>query len=347
MSDTPKEFRFRSFQPGDEPQILALFEQTFHKPLRASHWAWKFRDNPSGRTYVYLAFDGDRCIGQLAMFAISLHAWGRQVDALIAVDNMVHPDYQGKGVLRQLEALANADRPAHLPFLGFANHNSFHAYTQRFGYTFLGKISVAFKPATLAHLRTRGLHWRVAAPFAGAYRRLYALRGPSVDLVPFDRFGERTDDVWERSKAAYGFTSTRTSEYLNWRFDASQFPYEKYEVVLDGSCIGFVVVHLQERFGSQMCWIMDAFLDPLHSKQWFGAAIAAVEEAVKDRCDWISLLPPTAEHAAIMRSRGYRSVPERLLPHPFYFIVRRNQFPDARILDKRNWYLTWSLHDVV
>src|SRR5438552_2402600 len=69
-------FTVRSFRPGDETQILDLFNRSFpHAPRSIEHFRWKYQRNPFGNERISLAFDPDgRLVGHYAGYPVRL--WG-------------------------------------------------------------------------------------------------------------------------------------------------------------------------------------------------------------------------------------------------------------------------------
>ena len=45
----------RPYQPGDERDLVALFQRVFGRPLTETHWRWKLKQLPSPVENVWLA----------------------------------------------------------------------------------------------------------------------------------------------------------------------------------------------------------------------------------------------------------------------------------------------------
>ena len=77
------ELTVRTYQPGDELEILATFNRVFarvdatFRPRSVAFWRWRFRDNPSG-SRILLAFTPEgRVAGQLAVIVQRVRLDGR------------------------------------------------------------------------------------------------------------------------------------------------------------------------------------------------------------------------------------------------------------------------------
>jgi GNAT superfamily N-acetyltransferase len=341
------ELTYRKFQRGDEEAILALYRDTFGHSITREYWEWKYLNNPSGKVYVYLAFDGARCVGQYAMLPNFLSVNGAPVQTLVALDNMVHPDYQRRGILKKLEQMLAAERPDDIPFYTFLNENSFEVYIKKFGWKWLGDLDVMMKPLSVASLaRRKPILW-LAQPLVKAYAAFNSRAATAVAAEPFDTFDADVESLWQRNKSRVGVTMDRSTRLLDWRYNQSPVSYEKFKIVREGQVKGWVIVRVQEKFGANIAWVLDYFLDHDEPLYAWRDALLAVENRLRGRCDFLSLLLPTKQQRAAIKSAGYRRVPPRFLPHRFYFCVRRNDYSNADVLEKQNWYFSWSLHDTL
>lgn len=341
------ELTHRKFQRGDEEAILNLYRETFGHSISREYWEWKYLKNPSGKVFVSLAFDGARCVGQYAMLPNFLCVNGRETNTLVALDNMVHPDYQRRGILKKLEELLAAERPNDIPYYTFLNENSVEVYLKKFGWKWLGELEVMMKPLSVASLaRRKPILW-LAQPFVTMYASFNSRSATAVQAEPFEAFDADIEQLWQRNKPRIGVTMDRCSRVLDWRYNQSPVKYEKFKIFREGVLKGYVVVRLQEKFGANIAWVLDYFLDRDEPLYAWRDALLAVENRLRGRCDFFSLLLPSKERRAAVKSAGYRRVPPKFLPHRFFFCVRQNEFPSADVLDKKNWYFSWSLHDTL
>jgi hypothetical protein len=272
---------------------------------------------------------------------------GAEVNALVALDNMVHPDYQRRGILKTLEQLLAAERPTQIPYYTFLNENSFEVYIKKFGWTWLGELDVMMKPLSVASLARRNPILWLAQPFVKAYARHHRRTQTAVSAVPFDRFDSELDALWQRNKLRLGVTMDRSPRLLEWRYNQSPVKYEKFKILQGATATGFVIVRIQEKFGANIAWVLDWFLDQSQPPDAWRDSLLAVENHLRGRCDFLSVLLPGEAQRAAIHSAGYRRVPPRFLPHQFYFCVRRNDYPCADLLQKQNWFFSWSLHDTL
>lgn len=99
------DFVYRLAKPTDIEQIVSLFEICLGSEGGAptvAFWNWKHNQNPGGVSPVILAWDGDKLIGIRAFMCFKFHNKNEIYKAYRPVDTATDPDYQGKGVFRNL-----------------------------------------------------------------------------------------------------------------------------------------------------------------------------------------------------------------------------------------------------
>lgn len=95
----------REASDRDIPAIVDLLKLSLGEglmPKSAAFWHWKHLDNPFGKSLVFLGLEGDLLVGVRAFMRWEWHQGSRVFKAVRAVDTATHPDFQGKGVFREL-----------------------------------------------------------------------------------------------------------------------------------------------------------------------------------------------------------------------------------------------------
>lgn len=285
------EVRLRAYRPGDESEILRLFERCFHVQRSLEQWNWLYRVNPFGGPWIELAVDpNDRIVGHYSGYPVRFHrqfggGW-RDLVASQVGDTMTAPEVRhlGRGPTSLLARLAatfyarrRADRVAFS--YGF-NTGNIHRFSLRYvGARELEEArQCVLRPARLAE-STRA---------SGRSLRLWGARVEVLD--PRDR---RLDALFERVRHGYRYLVRRDAAYLAWRYGAaSGRDYRAFAVTLRGEILGWSVFR---REGPRLLW-GDALFDPTAT----GAAARLLDHVLEgelgndlEQVDgWFSRNPP-------------------------------------------------------
>ncbi len=336
----------RVYRPGDEDEILVLYESSYGREKGMARWNWHFRQNPFGKSHVVLAFAGTECVGQYALSPMPLSLGESDSRAWIAYDHMIHPDFQGQGLYAQIERFASASLPEPWPHYGFPNQKSFPILTGKFGWLSLGKLDVYVRSATLGYGRRR--HWWMgpASLAVRAWDRVFAPGARRMDFAPVDRFGTDFDRFWAENRRSLGITIARSSSYLNWRFLDGPEQYRSFAVRRAGELVGYAVVKVEQRFGRTMAWVMDAVIAGKEGPSGLAALLAQTHAAVCGECEGVGILLPHRSLRSALRAAGFVRLPRRFLPHETWFILKRGRPGAVGIESLDGWYLTWGMNDI-
>lgn len=139
---TRRAWTVREATAADAEQINRLFVETMQMTRSLDHDRWKFWENPFGDPHVIVAVDGDRIVGQYALWPTPLRLGTSDIKGAQSLDTMTHPDYQGQGMFT---VLANAcfevaqSRGCEVLY-GFPNANSFHGFVKRLNWDHTGDV---------------------------------------------------------------------------------------------------------------------------------------------------------------------------------------------------------------
>lgn len=234
----PVSWRMRELAPEDIPAVGELFHQVMGFARPASHNHWKFVENPAGPPLGMLAVDGERIVGQFALWPVQLELGGEVVLGAQSLDTMTHPDYQGQGIFTKL---ANACmEPAAArgveALYGFPNENSYPAYVKKLHWDHTGDIPIWVR------LLRPSLHPKIP-------RGLRLAADIGVSLLPrgrshgFEIRFEAPDDaamesLIEKSAHRGGCSIHRSLAWMKWRFHpASAMQYEWITVLHRGEVV--------------------------------------------------------------------------------------------------------------
>jgi GNAT superfamily N-acetyltransferase len=274
---------------GDYPAIDAFIREAYEDlaPYKAhDRWRWQFVGNPFGKRGsappVWIAFSGDRVVGQIAVQRCGLRAAGRDMAAGWIVDVMILPAFRGHGLGHRLYegaakngltlvtltmALATrhmAERLGAIALPTMRQWSRIEAPTGRDVSRYL-VARTAYRPnwARAARLVNRlGASSALAfAARAGAGVR-NRLSPPDVAggyvFTPVERFDERIDTVWASVQDRFAGVP-RTARHLNWRFgECPQLRYERFQVARAGRILGYLVLRACEPVELRQGVLVDA-----------------------------------------------------------------------------------------
>ena len=192
-------FIIRSFRPGDEPQIVDLFNRCFpHAPRAVEHFRWKYQRNPFGNERVSLAFAEDgRLVGHYAGYPLRLTT-GELVHHI--GDTMTDPAVRhvGRGPTSILGRVAQHFYTTFCEGQIAFNFGFNVANIQKFSTRFLRAVRVAPVAYRVWPHPPRIARWRRWA------------RGYQIEIV--------YEPTEEYDALCRGFMVRRDAQYLRWRY---------------------------------------------------------------------------------------------------------------------------------
>jgi len=276
----------------DYPAIGAFIREAYGQlaPYKGyDRWSWQFLNNPAGERHgdqvpIWIAIDGTRVIGQIAVQRTSLYAAKGNYKAGWIVDVMILPPYRGKGLGNLLyHAVANSS----LVLLTLTMAPATRRMAERVGavtlaptyqwsrFANLGTADVSryllsktrhraawLRTATKAFSILGGATLAAVAIEAGIIMRdmFHPIPQPDPSHIfrRVEHFDERVSDVWCSLADASG-SVYRTAAYLNWRFvDCPQLIYERFELERHGRIIGYLVLRRATSVELSEGYIVDA-----------------------------------------------------------------------------------------
>ena len=240
-------FKYRQYKYGDEKLIIKLYKKVFRKELTTQNWQWKYNTYADAGKFIFLAFDKSRCIGQYALIPYRLNSYGKTIQALLSLDSMVDPDYQGRSIFTELMKYArNELLNLKDPSITFINENTIHVYTKKFNWEYLGNIPVYCRPLSLSQLRNENnILYFLLKPFSFIIN-YFPTQKKYISLHQIKIFDEEIERKCMKDNKLYSMG--RTKEFLNWRYMKSPHDYQCFKIMYKGNLIGYCVVRIEEKF---------------------------------------------------------------------------------------------------
>lgn len=218
---------------SDIPQIISVLKSSLGEeelPISEKIWYYKHRENPFGKSVVLIARDGDRIAGVRAFMRWSWQYEQKKYSALRAVDTATHPDYQGKGIFKNLtlKAVRMCMEKGDNFIFNTPNDQSRPGYL-KMGWKPVDNIQVGLKPAINSF-------WKISTR-----KKDYKIRKevPKEDL---DELCLRWNRHLEISKSLF---TPKSCDYLHWRYENN--PLQKYQVFASQDL--YIAAYVKKRKG--------------------------------------------------------------------------------------------------
>lgn len=92
---------YRGYRPGDEHQIVQLYNRVFAQPMTPELWQWWYGDSPGRPTYS-LAWSGDTLVAHTAAVPLEFRWRGDELHGARMQHGLVNPDFLRRGIFTEI-----------------------------------------------------------------------------------------------------------------------------------------------------------------------------------------------------------------------------------------------------
>ncbi len=309
----------RPYEPGDEKEILSLFEKVFGRPMSENYWRWRFANNPNGLLLIELAWDGPTLAAHYAVSPVAVSVEGVDFLTALSMTTMTHPDYRGCGLFQSLAESVYA-RMSNLGMSlvwGFPNRISHRGFIRELSWTDIYEIPM--------------------------FRRVLAegkpLLSPTNNIEALSQFDTRFDMLWNKTSRRHGILTKRDSNFLRWRYQGN--PDQQYHTIgycEDHELLGYAVY---KRFGNEL-----DLVDLLSTSDEVSVALilGIAHEAKQMTCSAINcwLILTRSLHRELEKLGFQNGQPVTY----FGGKILRSDLAGELVYSFKNWYLTLGDSDV-
>jgi GNAT superfamily N-acetyltransferase len=365
----------RKASRSDRPAIARFIEDAYGDLAQykaTPRWTWQFIDNPFGRPEgdevpIWVAVDGDRVVGQIAVQNALLEIDGETFEAGWAVDIMILDSHRGAGIGHRLHDAVAGDVDI---LMALTMAQASRRMAEKQGRVALADVHQLTRWVRLdaaavrryllmrtANHRRAQLAARLSCTvfrfdqlFPGLVNPLLRLRDfvkqsrhhpEATTIVEVDRFAHEIDDLWGRTRGDYPVIFPRDAQFLNWRFvDCPELRYRRFVAKRGGRAVGYVVLRRAEPVELPQGIIVDLFasrrdpqtLDALvrHSLAFFGNGVSAVDCGTS-----------VPEFEAVLRKHGFF----RTRAHHPTCVCRDSALRDRLGQLRNDWFFSKGDHD--
>lgn len=270
----------REAAPEDDIALGQLFREVFGFDRGEAHHRWKFRSNPAGDPIIAVAQDGDRLVGQYALWPTVLRLGRERVLGAQSLDTMTHPDFRGQGMFTVVaeECMRYAAARGVEALYGFPNSNSQPGFVRRLDWDCTGEIGTWARPLRPSR-HPRSPRW--AGPLLDMAAACWPSgRAAGCELRLDWPDSDALDGLLQPQAARDGVCRVEHSAaYFAWRFAADAgLRYRPVAAWRAGSLVAFAVWGTQLRNGVAVLSELTA-CDAAAGQAVLSAAVAQAREA--------------------------------------------------------------------
>lgn len=229
--------------PADDPALIGLFAQTFHKSLPLATYRWKL-DFPENRVpNVFVAEHQDRIIFHYAGIPRQFVGPNGPCQAMISVDTMTHPEYRRRGLLTQVgQYTYRAWAEAKVQFVLGLPNQQWGSRTRALGWQPAGDFKTLI--ADLNPVQTLLKRW-AWGPKAGLnLGKLFAkvfIESRHFQVEPLTEPDDRLDGLWHRLAPDNGWAGRRDNTWISHRYLDAPLPYQVWVAKKGPQWLGYAV----------------------------------------------------------------------------------------------------------
>jgi hypothetical protein len=358
-----KDWTIREYREGDESAILDLFKTVFKSEMSLEHWKWEYLDNPAGQPIISVAEAKGRIVGHNAQLIRKLKVGDQIISGVLGVDVMVHPEYRRQRMhvtMNEASLEMAAKRGVQIAYV-FANRLSQLVVPDFCDYNCIypDGIPLWVKPLKVKNIiKTHVVSNNILASILSfpSWLGVQLLCRESKinipwEITPMKTFDDRADVLWNEFSKSQNILVVRDRKYCTWRYlQGPEKNYQIYSIQKDGQLLGYTVIKCVDLLGLKIGFIVDLITMPqipTLAEALISSAVDYFRSAQMDIAGCMML--PQAIYAPALRKRGFIRVPKRFMPEEMYLDIniQHAQQPRSFLLDPKNWYITWSDHDVI
>ena len=356
--------RFSRIEPEQQSQLLKeirniLTEVGAHSVdiYDKTYWDWQYKHLPTGKSYVYAAWDADKIIGYYHVPVYKCIIAGEQKLIGNIQDVAVNPNYRGIGLFRQLAEFANKDlNESDVDLIyTFPNDKSIRTFLKYNKFSTVSAVPTYLRPVNAGGILSSKINLlgleKVAGWFVDRFVNLLASK-PKLSNAQIETITEITDEV----EAVFGEYSSqfknhliRDKAWLDWRYLKSvRGKHQLLGLREAGTLTAILVFKEDEMLDNPALLIMDfAFL-----KGNENALLHLVNQVRKNpeltKTEFNLLFVSGIAPALSTFSKiGFYQIPKKVNPRVLNLLARTSSsLEEAPLLKEKNWLLTLGDWDV-
>lgn len=215
----------REYKPGDEVEILDLFQKVFGVDRTINRWNWQFKNNVFGGGWITLAEIRNEIVAQYCMMRYHLNFMGREIIAGQSCDTMVRSDQRGQKWFSRL-ASANykyASEEGAKAVFGFPNRDSYPGFMRDLEWHRIVSLKYYFYRIGFRKIwghkidRIFKYFYHMLIKFKYYFALLY--RTSRIKINTLSHLPDGLEDILREIRDYEVFCVWKDLKYLKWRYE--------------------------------------------------------------------------------------------------------------------------------
>ncbi len=356
--------RFSRIERAQQPQLLAeirniLTEVGAHNVeiYNQEYWDWQYNNLPTGKSYVYAAWDADKIIGyyHIPIYFCSINGQPKLIGNI--QDVAVNPHYRGFGLFRQLAEFANADIDnSEVDIIyTFPNDKSIRTFLKYNNFKQVSRVPAYIRLVDSGGILRTKINLLGLEKFAGRivdsvinlFSRETKLTNAAVESVT--EITDEIADLFSDFGRSFGNHLIRDRAWLNWRYvESVRGKHHILALRESGKLTAVVVVKEDEMLVNPSLLIMDfAFANGNENLLMHLINQVRIRPELTNFKFNLMFVSGLAPALSSLRKIGFFQIPERLNPRVLNLLSRSSSnLEEGDLINEQNWLLTLGDWDV-
>ncbi len=337
------------FKDDNFASIVELMQTTYpgHEISDERYLYWEYARNPDGKALMNIASAKGKVISQYAVIPRQFVFRGKTLMGSVSVNTITHPDFRGRNLFPLLvkETFRQCSERDILFTIGFPNPISLPVIKKKEIFTVAGSLSVLFKPINPVASLIRYFGSKKEKS-GGDIPLAISIKDNSISKFDIASSSVNYNQLLNHFNKREFLTTNRSIDFFKWRY--IDIPRRTYYSLSQGSgeLNGVIVFRSKYIYGIRCLVIVDIIAK---NQEAVRKLVNEVNRIAKDnRIDLLfSAVTVYTDEYETLRSAGYFSLPDFILPQKLAFIVKkhRSDCPDD-IMHFGNWFLTFGDYDI-
>ncbi|MFH1255834.1 MAG: GNAT family N-acetyltransferase [Candidatus Diapherotrites archaeon] len=251
MGSLKEGYSYCRYEKGDGKGINRLINEAFKGKREKGYFEWQYLENPAGKPEIRLLKEShNETVGHAAAIPLAFSFFGERKKFLQGMDGALAANARGKGQSRPFfeKFMEEVSGKTEVYFL-FPNKAHFERIKNQQGFRHKPLYRLV-KPldstAILGKISRNKSFTRLMKPLGDVlFKVFFPLKKAALEegeeIKKIEKFDERADVLWEKTKSGKKIIAERKKDFLNWRYFGGVKKYEAFSLENAGAMEGYIV----------------------------------------------------------------------------------------------------------